>query len=168
MVLSYWKIFQHVFESGKKSTFFPKIGGILIFFFKFLMGIWHFFFEKKVLWFCSKLAQMGFRQYKFIQIWNIPISDFSNWKKIRFTLKNSTFGGQKRFPDLAQNWLIWGSDNINLLNFGTFRIPIFPIGKKSNLVFSFGNFGSKTPTRRGLFLGILVQKHQRGQAFSSF
>ena len=111
---------------------------------------------------------MRFKQYKFIQIWNIPISDFSNWKKIRFTLKNSIFGGQKRFSDLAQNWLIWGSDDIKLLKFGTFRIPIFPIGKKSNLVFSFGKFGSKTPAKRGLFLGILVQKYQRWQAFSSF
>ena len=44
-----------------------------------------FFWSKKVLWSCSKLAHMRFRQYKFIEIWNIPNSDFSNWKKVQFS-----------------------------------------------------------------------------------
>ena len=64
----------------------------------------------------------------------MPDFGFSNWKKIRFSLKNSNFGGQKRFSDHAQNWHICGSDNINLFEFGKFWTPIFSIGKKSDLV----------------------------------
>ena len=43
------------------------------------------------------------------------------------------FRDPKRFSDFAQNWLIYSSDDIKLLKFGTFLIPIFPIGKMSIL-----------------------------------
>ena len=63
------EIFLRKFE--KKSPNFSKIRDFVR--------------KKKFLWFCSKLAQMRFKQYKFIQIWNIPNSDFSNWKKVKFS-----------------------------------------------------------------------------------
>ena len=49
---------------------------------------------------------MRFRVYKFICFWNIRIFDFSNWKKIRFSLKNLKFFVQNpHFPvaSLARN-----------------------------------------------------------------
>ena len=43
----------------------------------------------------------------------------------------------EKFSDFAQNLVRWGSDSIKLLKFWTFRIPIFPIGKNSDLVSEF-------------------------------
>ena len=51
----------------------------------------------------------------------------------------------KRFSDFSQNFVRWGSSEIKLFNFGKFRIPIFPIGKKSDFVSNFRNFWSKSP-----------------------
>ena len=95
---------------------------------------------------------MRFRWYKIIWIWKILDSIFWKWKKIRFCLKfwnfcfNSSpkiglFSRKKRFPDLAENWLIWGSDDIKLFKFGKFWIPFFQNGKKSNFVPKIGGFG---------------------------
>ena len=46
--------------------------------------------------------------------------------------------------DVAQNFLRCSSSDINLSDFRKFRIPIFPIGKKSDLVSNFQNFWSKS------------------------
>ena len=66
---------------------------------------------------------------------------FFNGKKSDFVPKIGGFGDPKRFSDLAQNWLIWGSDDIKLFKFGKFWIPFFQNGKKSNFVPKIGGFG---------------------------
>ena len=64
-IIEIWNIPDSNFSNWKKIHFCPEIWGKIL--------------EKKLLWFCSKLAQMRFKQYKFILIWNIPNSDFSNY-----------------------------------------------------------------------------------------
>ena len=66
-----------------------------------------------------------------------------------FLLKN--FASRKRFSDFAQNWLRWGSDDIIFFKFGTFWIPIFPMGKKSNLLWKICIFFSKSLRASGTF-----------------
>ena len=110
------KILDSEFSDWKKIHFCPEI---LIFFFKFLMGIWHFFLEKK----------------------GSPIFIFF--------------------------LSIWSLDEIKLLKFGTFRIPIFPIGKNSDLVPKILNFWFKNTNEERPFLWVLAQKHERGKAFFS-
>ena len=90
---------------------------------------WMVVVTKKVLRFLSQFCQMKLRWYKIISIWKIRDVIFSNWKKIRFSLRNSIFRDPKRFSNLAENWLRCGSDNINLFGFETFWIPIFPLEK---------------------------------------
>ena len=85
------------------------------------------------------------------------ISDFYNWKKIRFCIKFSKFlikitTCRSHFfvkINVAQNFLRCSSSDINLSYFGKFRFPIFPIGKKSDFVSNFRNFRSKSP-----FVGV--------------
>ena len=50
------------------------------------------------------------------------------------------FSWKKRFSNFYFFLSIWSSDEIKLLKFGTFRIPIFPIGKKSTFVPKIGVF----------------------------
>ena len=59
-----------IFQLEKNQIYFEKLD---------------FWWSKKVPRSCSKLGHMRFRQYKFIEIWNIPNSDFSNWKKVQFS-----------------------------------------------------------------------------------
>ena len=143
-----WKIFRFFFGKWKKIHFFPKN--------------WGFLSSKKVLWFCSKLAQMRFRQNNIFQIWNIPNSDFSNWKKIQFTLKNLHFffkiltgiwhfffkskslwasgtffwgeGEKKSCSNLSENWLRWSSDKMTKSVF-THKRENFLMGLKMDFEF---------------------------------
>ena len=60
-----------------------------------------------------------------------------SWERTSRGFKSSKswgFGDPKRFSDLAENWLILGSDDIKLFKFGTFWISFFPTGKKSDLL----------------------------------
>ena len=79
------KIRISIFPIGKKSTFVPKIGGK---------------FSKKI---CSNFFflffKMKLRKSYFFLIWNILNSDFSNWKKVKFSFSKNI----KRFP--AKNFL---------------------------------------------------------------
>ena len=70
-----------IFPIGKKSTFVPKIGGK--------------FSKKSCSNFFFLFLNMKLRQNKIIEIWNIPDSDFSNWKKFRFSSENFEFLVQK-------------------------------------------------------------------------
>jgi len=72
--------------------------------------------------------------------------------KIRFYSKISKFRRQKRFSDLAQNWLRWSSGEMKKSIFGDCDVTIFMLRK-----FDFTVEISK----------ILVQKHQRGEAVFS-
>ena len=72
-------------------------------------------------------------------------------KKSTFVPKIGGFWRQKRFSDFAQNWLRWGSDDIIFFKFGTFWIPIFPMGKKSNLLWKICIFFSKSLRASGTF-----------------
>ena len=82
--------------------------------------------SKKVLWFCSKFFQMKFKWNKFIVFWKIRDSDFSNWKKIRFSLKISKF----LFKFLMGWWHFFFKFTICRRNF-FFTITIFAGGSKS-------------------------------------
>ena len=91
-----WKIFEIFFGKWKKIHFCSEILRFFDFFFKFLMGIWHFFLEKKVLQFLFFFINMKLRWNKIIEIWNIPDSDFSNWKKVHFCSENRGFSWTKK------------------------------------------------------------------------
>ena len=55
--------------------------------------------------------------------------------------KSGVFVHQKGSPIFIFCLSIWSLDEVKLLKFGTFRISIFPIGKKSTFVPKFGGFG---------------------------
>ena len=136
-----WKILDSIFSNWKKiriSLKFWNFGS------KSLWGAAIFLREKRFSDFAQNWLICTSENIKFIKMCNIPDSSFSNWKNIRISLKFWNFASKslwgaaiflrkKRFSDFAQNWLICSSDDINLLKFGTFRIPVFPIGKMSIL-----------------------------------
>ena len=104
---------------------------------------------------------------KFFCISKILDSECYNWKKIHFCPEIlifffqipygylALFSWKKRFSNFYFFLSIWSLDEIKLLKFGTFRIPIFPIGKKSTFVPKIGGFrGPKRVSEFYFFLSI--------------
>ena len=99
-------------KSEKNPISSWKIREFLDFFFKFTLLQRPFFSKKKVLWSCSKLAQMRFRVNKFEIFWNIRALFLKKFKKVRFQVwkLGKFYKGfpckKKRFSDFAETWHI--------------------------------------------------------------
>ena len=79
---------------------------------------------------------------------------------------------KKSFSDFYENFYKWSSGGINFVVFGKIVTSLFQVGKKSDLVWKFWNFRSKTPTRRGLFFtfekrGNPFKNEERGNPFKT-